>query len=55
MRVFNFCLTIVSVLRVADSSICITNQLKHLQVCEFCDERAVFSNDQNYPILNVKI
>ena len=32
MRVFNFCLTIDSVLRVADSSICITNQLKQLQV-----------------------
>ena len=29
---FNFCLTIDSVLRVADSSICITNQLKELQV-----------------------
>ena len=29
---FNFCFTIDSVLRVADSSICITNQLKQLQV-----------------------
>ena len=55
MRVFNFYLTIVSVLRVADSSICITNQLKQLQVGEFCDERAMYTNDQNYPVLNIKI
>ena len=33
--VFYFCLTIDSVLRVADSSICITNQLKQLQVQMF--------------------
>ena len=52
---FNFCLTIDSVLRGADSSICITNQLKQLQVREFCDERAMFTNDQHCPVLNIKI
>ena len=42
-------------LRVADSSICVTNQLEQLQVREFCDERAMFTNDQNCPVLNIKI
>ena len=49
----NFCLTIDSVLRVADSSIHITNQLKQLQVQMYAS--SVLTNNQNCPILNVQI